>query len=304
MFFTRRPPDVEDKSRENRLQKPIAEWVCCRMTLPMQVPSGSTSHQVVIEIGGIPIALQTTSADFVEILNGRYRDYVSAGVTAEFTFRVELVPPDSFNPDDDAEVWLQDGEWRLQRGDFRASWDPAKRQGQINQSANPYSIDSVLRIVHTLMLAPTGGFLLHASSAIRNGKAFLFSGLSEAGKTTIARLAPSDVVLLTDEASYVRKVDGHYVAYGTPFAGEMGEPGKNVSAPIAALYLLKKAQENRIEAVEPAEAVQRLLRNILFFAHDAEMVRQVFESACAFVATVPVFQLSFLPDQRVWELIG
>ena len=27
----------------------------------------------------------------------------------------------------------------------------------------------------------------------------------------------------------------------------MGEPGKNISAPIAALYLLKKAQENRIE---------------------------------------------------------
>ena len=36
----------------------------------------------------------------------------------------------------------------------------------------------------------------------------------------------------------------------------------------------------------------------------AEMVRQVFESACAFVAAVPVFQLSFFPDQRVWDLIG
>jgi hypothetical protein len=94
------------------------------------------------------------------------------------------------------------------------------------------------------------------------------------------------------------------VAYGTPFAGELGAPGKNVSAPIAALYLLEKSPENRIMRVEPAQAVRRLLRNILFFAHDTELVRMVFESACAFVAAVPVFQLSFYPDQRVWELIG
>ncbi len=102
----------------------------------------------------------------------------------------------------------------------------------------------------------------------------------------------------------MRKVGGRYFAYGTPFAGEFGEPGKNISAPIAALYLLGKASENRIKEMEPALAVQRLLRNILFFANQAEMVRQVFESACAFVAAVPVLQLSFFPDQRVWELIG
>ncbi|MGA9427196.1 MAG: hypothetical protein WBV33_19110, partial [Terracidiphilus sp.] len=158
--------------------------------------------------------------------------------------------------------------------------------------------------VHTLMLASEGGFLLHASSAVRNEKAFLFSGVSEAGKTTMARLAPADVKLLTDEASYVRKVDGRYFAYGTPFAGELGAPGENISAPIAALYLLKKAPQNRIDEIDPADAVRRLLRNILFFAHQADMVRQVFESACAFVAAVPVYQLSFFPDQRVWDLIG
>ena len=83
-----------------------------------------------------------------------------------------------------------------------------------------------------------------------------------------------------------------------------GEPGKNISAPIAALYLLAKSTENRITPVNPAEAVRRLMRNILFFAHDEEVVRLVFQSACAFIATVPIFQLSFFPDRRVWELIG
>jgi len=274
------------------------------MSLSMDLPGVNRSHDVVIEIGGLPIEVQTTDAEFERLLKARYGEYVRPGTEAQFALRVQLTAPESSNPDADAEVWLDGREWRMERGDFRAKWNPSERRGQVYQAANPYSIDSVLRIVHTLMLAPEGGFLLHASSAIRNGKAFLFSGVSEAGKTTIARLAPAGVTLLTDEASYVRRVNGRYLAYGTPFAGEFGEPGKNVSAPIAALYLLEKGLENRIEALEPAVAVRRLLRNILFFAHQPELVRQVFESACAFVEAVPVFQLSFFPDQRVWELIG
>jgi hypothetical protein len=274
------------------------------MALQMNSSSIATGHEVVIEIGGIPIALKTDDAEFVKLLEGRYGDYMKSGASPDFTFSVELIAPGRFDPDADAEVWFENGEWRLERGDFRATWSQESRQGLIQQTANPYSIDSVLRITHTLLLARTGGFLLHASSAVRNGKAFMFSGLSEAGKTTISRLAPSDVALLTDEASYVRRVDDQYLAYGTPFAGELGAPGKNISAPIAAVYLLKKAPQNSIEPVEPAEAVRRLLRNILFFAHDDALVRLVFESACAFVAAVPVYQLSFFPDERVWDLIG
>ena len=274
------------------------------MALLMETPRSDISHQVVIEVGGVPIELETTDPGFVQILQARYGDYFKPGVATEYKFKMELAPPDMSDPEADAEVWMENGEWRMERGDFRARWNPATREGQIRQSPNPYSIDSVLRIVHTLVLARTGGFLLHASSGIRNGKAFMFSGLSEAGKTTMARLAPPDVTLLTDEASYVRKVGARYLAYGTPFAGELGEPGKNVSAPIAAVYLLAKAPENRIDPVEPAVAIRRLMRNVLFFAHDAELVRLVFESVCAFVATVPIYQLSFFPDQRVWELIG
>jgi hypothetical protein len=272
--------------------------------LSAHLPGADSSVSVIVEIGGLPIEVQTTDPVFEEILKKRYGEYVTSGVAPDFTLGVQLNTLMPCDPEADVEVWVEENEWRMKRGDFHASWNPATRQGQVVQTANPYAIDSVLRIIHTLMLAQEGGFLLHASSAVRNGKAFLFSGVSEAGKTTIARLAPSDVALLTDEASYIRKINGGYFAYGTPFAGELGVPGKNISAPIAALYLLKKASENRIEKLDPAVAVRRLLRNILFFAHESGLVHQVFEAAYAFVATVPVFQLSFIPDQRVWELIG
>ena len=48
------------------------------------------------------------------------------------------------------------------------------------------------------------GFL-RSKSVSKPCRAFLFAGVSGAGKTTISRLAPADVVLLTDEISYVRR---------------------------------------------------------------------------------------------------
>ena len=263
-----------------------------------------TTHATVVEIGGLPIEIQTADEAMARIVGERYRDFVRSDAEPKFRIRVQVESPNPTVDEGDAEVWLDGSEWRMRRGDFRARWNPTERQADIKQCLNPYSIDSVLRILHTLILAPEGGFLLHASSAVREGKAFLFSGVSEAGKTTIARLAPPDVELLTDEASYVRKKNPDYLAFGTPFAGDLGEPGKNVSAPIAALYLLAKSQKNRIEPLTPADAIQRILRNVLFFAREPKMVRQVFDAVCTFVATVPVYELAFFPDQRVWELIG
>ncbi len=50
-------------------------------------------------------------------------------------------------------------------------------------------------------------------------------------------------------------------------------------------------------------AARALLRNILFFAHDAELVTRVFDSALNFVSRVEVARLIFAPDERVWTLI-
>jgi len=258
---------------------------------------------VVIEVGRLPVRVNTTDPGFLAMLQDRYAGFVSDSEQPEIEFDVDLVPLNSANSDADVCLTQRMGRWCLTRGDFRAEWEPASRRGWIRQSANPYSIDAILRILHTLVLASQGGFLLHSASAIRNGKAFLFAGVSGAGKTTISHLAPADATLLTDEISYVRKLDAGYVAFGTPFTGELAKLGENVSAPVAALYLLAKGPENRIDPVPAGEAARSLLANVLFFAEDEELVRSAFYSAFEFVSRVPVSRLTFVPDARVWELI-
>lgn len=261
-------------------------------------------HELTIQIGGTPILLRTADSLFRQMLQHRYAGFTSISERPELEFEVDLVTPSSeMESDEDIKVCSSNGVWSLRRGDFQAEWNPHAGRGRIRQTANPYSIDTVLRIVHSLVLAREGGFLLHAAGAIRHGRAFLFAGVSGAGKTTISRLAPPDATLLTDEISYVRCVSGSFHACGTPFAGELARLGENCSAPIAGLFLLAKGAENRIEPVSLTEATGSLLRNILFFAEEPELVKLIFRSACNFVDCVPVQRLTFVPDQRVWSLI-
>lgn len=259
---------------------------------------------VVIKIGGIPICVNTTSSEFAQLLANRYEGFISDACDCELELDVELTPGGFGDPAAEVHVSQSNGRWQLTRGDFRAEWEPAKRRGHVKQSSNPYSIDSVLRILHTLILARGGGLLLHSASAIRNGKAFLFAGVSGAGKTTISRLAPPDATLLTDEISYLRKTERGYLAFGTPFTGELAKVGENVSAPVGALFLLAQGPQNRIDEVPAAEAGRALLANVLFFAQDPDLVQVAFHSALDFAASVPVRRLTFVPDERVWEFIG
>lgn len=271
-----------------------------------QLATPVAAYSVVIAIGGVAVRVNTGDKNFLAMLYNRYAGFVGDHATAEFEFDIDLRQPESADPEADVSVTCLAGRWVMQRGDFRAEWDPRSRRGHIRQSANPYAIDAVLRIVHTLLLARQSGFLMHSASAIRNGRAFLFAGVSGAGKTTISRLAPTDATLLTDEISYVRRAgepEQGYVAFGTPFAGELAKSGENTRAPLAALYLLAKGAENRIEPVRAADAGRQVLANILFFAHDRETVQSVFQTACDFVHHVPVYRLTFVPDARVWELI-
>jgi hypothetical protein len=259
--------------------------------------------QTGVAIGGVTVAVHTSDPAFLRLLEDRYTGFTGDGHSADYEFDIDLFPTPEHSPDADVRVWRDGRLWKLTRGDFSAEWDPASRRGRIRQSANPYSIDAVLRIVHTLVLAREGGFLLHAASAIRNGRAHLFAGRSGAGKTTIARLAPPDATLLTDEISYVRKEERKYVAYGTPFAGELARVGENVRAPLAAIYLLAQGPDNRIDTISIQDAARALLANVLFFAEDRELVQAVFHAACDLVDQVPVRRLTFRPDAHVWELI-
>lgn len=259
------------------------------------------STAVVVDVGGLPLQLETSDPHLIELLEERFGRFVNPCAVPRGRFDITVVAPESLEPGADLAVWREGERCVARRGDFHAEWDPWECTGLVRQSRNPYAIDSLLRIVHTMALSMEGGFLLHASSAVVDGRALLFTGPSGAGKSTIAKLAPEHATVLTDEISYVRRIDDDYVAYGTPFSGELADVGTPLSAPVAALYELARGQVNTVEPLPLNRAVRVLMRNILFFAHDRTLVSRVFETACDFASRIPSHRLAFVPDQRVWQ---
>lgn len=295
----RNPGDAVCKSRRRNGAALMPLLVpACEADLPRPLITGA----VTVEIGGLPILLDTNDPGFRKILEKRYAGFLNPSAAPACRFEIELISARE-PADEDVRVFRRGSTWCLQRGDFRAEWDLRRREGWIRQCANPYSIDSVLRITHSLLLAMEGGFQAHASSAIRNSRAFLFAGVSGAGKTTTVSMAPSDAVVLTDEISYVRRVESNYRAYGTPFAGELARPGANASAPVQRVCLLKQGPQNCLRPVRRAAAIRALMRHVLFFAQDSELVERVLDSVVQFVSSVEVMEMEFTPDRRAWELV-
>jgi hypothetical protein len=264
------------------------------------------ASRVVVDVGDVAVALHTTDAPLAALLAHRFHRFLKPSGRPAFQFDITVVPElDAPGEDADADLAVRadGGRWHLQRGDFRASWDPEAGRGWIRQTRNPYAVDAVLRIVHTLLLSKARGFLLHASSAIRDGRAFLFTGPSGAGKTTIVRAAPPDVCVLTDEISYVRRTPDGYRAFGTPFAGEWADVGEPASAPVAGLFRLGRGADNTVTPLDGPTTVRTLMRNILFFADDPSLTAGLLDTACDVAASVPAYDLAFAPDARVWDII-
>src|SRR5439155_12229712 len=120
----------------------------------MGAPLAASSCEATIEIGGMPIRLRTDSPSFFQSLMERYNGFVaSPSGSPLFEFDMEPVPPGRSSEEECVRVRLDAGRWLFQRSDFEAELDPKLGRGRIGQASHPYSSESVLRILHTLLLA-------------------------------------------------------------------------------------------------------------------------------------------------------
>lgn len=167
---------------------------------------------------------------------------------------------------------------------------------------NEYALDSLLRILMSWVLLPRFGFLLHAATVIRGGRAYVCTGRSGAGKSTLASLSPAGSVL-TDEISLLRREDGVWRAYGTPFWGEFRAEGKNISAPVAGIFSLTKARENELKPLRAAELLRALLPNTLFFSTARDANSRLLEILAGAASEIPGYDLGFRKDPDFWGVV-
>ena len=165
-----------------------------------------------------------------------------------------------------------------------------------------YALDSLLRVLLSVLLLPRRGFLLHAATVVRSGRAHVFTGRSGAGKSTVAALSPPGTVL-TDEISLLRFTDGAWHAYGTPFWGEFRAEGANTKVPVAGIYILVQSSVDSVERVPAKEALRALLPNVLFFSASTPQNKQLLDLLAEAVEQIPFYRLRFRKTAAFWEVL-
>lgn len=148
-----------------------------------------------------------------------------------------------------------------------------------------------------LVLLRRDAFLLHSSVVHLDGRAVLFSGPSGIGKSTQARLWQQHLgarIINGDRCLIQKRADGFYGG-GSPWAGTSGIYCSD-SAPIAGIFLLQQAQENRVERLG-RQAFVPLFTQTIVNSWDETFMEHITALYAEFLAQVPVYRLSCRPDE-------
>ncbi|MGB0036113.1 MAG: hypothetical protein WBP79_11620, partial [Candidatus Acidiferrales bacterium] len=122
-------------------------------------------------------------------------------------------------------------------------------------------------------------------------------------KSTVASLSPEGSVL-TDEISLLRCSDRRWEAHGTPFWGEFRAAGRNDRYPIAGIYKLVKAGEDRIEPLSAKETLRALLSCVLFFTREPLANEALLQTLVGLVEKVPSYRLEFRRGAEFWKVVA
>jgi hypothetical protein len=290
---------------------------------------------VQIQIAGVTLAIESKDRRWSFDADNTYRPFEVSAQEADVDLAVHWQPPDVarlgkllFSARDMPEPFPPN--WRLYRNgaglyelEVNASahrgirqrlglFRPDFRQGEVfvdvideNLSLYPYPLATPLdRVLFVNIMAHGLGVMLHACGVVLDGKGYVFAGPSDAGKTTLSRLwgESSEVTILGDECLILRRHQGQFWVYGTPWVGEAGLYSPR-GVPVGGLFFLHHAGQNGLTPTPLGRAAEQLLAQSLLTPYDASAVEFGLDFCLSFVSEVPAHDLGFVPDQSAVQFL-
>ena len=140
-----------------------------------------------------------------------------------------------------------------------------------------------------------GAFWMHAAVIGMDGNAYGFTAPVGGGKSTHVGLWKQvygdRVRVINGDNPVIRRKDGVFCAFGTPFGGSPGDQ-TNTGLPLKGICFLRRGEHNSITPMDPEEARNRILKDLI--AYQAVRIgtfRRFLRLTDEFAAEVPAYTL-------------
>ncbi len=139
--------------------------------------------------------------------------------------------------------------------------------------------------------------LVHSSVLMVDGQAVMFLAPSGTGKSTHSRLwcqvYGERVTMINDDKPLVSvRTDNngtHLTVYGTPWCGKHGIE-TNTSAPVKAIFILKRSETNYTKKLSPKEAFPYIYRQI-YHPNNEMLMKKILPLMLTFAQNVDIYEL-------------
>jgi hypothetical protein len=270
--------------------------------------------------GGMPIALDSEHQPFVLTTAGKAACDIELEVSWADQLKSPPAPPafasgglwSAFKESTGTKFYFSSS--ALGAAPYKAAWfDQSFSRGHVvlNRFSFPlggmvfpleYPIDELV-MMHRLSLGE--GVELHALGlADQDGRGYLFLGHSGAGKSTTARLwmGKPGVRLLSDDRIIVRKIDGQFWMFGTPWHGDAGVASP-ARAALSKIFFLQQAPSNELLAMRPAKAAAELFARSFVPHYLDQSLQFTLDFLDELTRNVPCAFFRFTPTENAVEAI-
>lgn len=173
-------------------------------------------------------------------------------------------------------------------------------------------LSSIINHAYAIVVRDKDGLVLHSAGIAKDGRSYLFTGLSGSGKTTVARLSRNLTILADDVIPVKKRGDAFYASstpwncFYPPWNGSFGEIVENIE--VEKLFFLNKGPETFFQKLKPADSVMKLARNcipsISHFYHNGGEIGRILEFLSQFCYRVPCYEMQFNLSEDFWGKIG
>jgi len=148
------------------------------------------------------------------------------------------------------------------------------------------------------------GIFLHSfGQKDLDNRGLLFAGKSGSGKSTLARIwhKHSKAVVLNDDRIIVRKFNGKFLIYSTPWRGDFSDYISSgiKSAPFDKLFFIYHASKNNTRRISQIKAFNMLYQTTFATFWDKDSLENIISLSYDLIKTIPCYSLGFVNDKRI-----